>query len=140
MEIVSQQKDEGNPNLWHFKIAGVATGGEIRLADLSRETPSPANWLAANQAEAQVAIDAGVVNEEYNERGDFSGLESDISNQLSWISTTLPDIDTGLAGVDGATLVQLRGIVKGLLQNQRRILLIVRGVLKAFRYVIRRLR
>lgn len=62
MDIIRQQQDENG--LWHFKIGGVASDSLYRLADLSRETTSPADWLAANAAEAQVAIDAGVYNEE----------------------------------------------------------------------------
>lgn len=79
------------------------------------------------------------IEAEAAERLDVEELESSIANELDWITSTLPEIDTGLAAVDAATLAQLRVIVKGLLQNQRRILLIARGVLKAFRYVIRRL-
>jgi hypothetical protein len=74
------------------------------------------------------------------ERVDFDNLGADITTQIDWINGTLPEIDTGLNAVDAATLAQLRVIVRGLLQNQRRIVLILRGVLRAFRFVIRRLR
>jgi hypothetical protein len=63
MDVILQQQDENNPALWHFKIGGIAQDGLYRLADLSRETTSPADWLAANGTEAQAAIDAGVYNE-----------------------------------------------------------------------------
>lgn len=140
IEIVRQQQDDQNSELWHFKIAGPDTAaGAIRLADLSRETTSPADWLAANQAEAQAAIDAGVISEEYNERSDFNGLKADIANELAWIETTLTEIDAGLNLVDAATLAQLRVIVRGVLQNQRRILWQQRRELRAWRYVNRRL-
>lgn len=137
--IVSQQQDDENLNLWHFRIAGPdSVDGTIRLADLSEETTSPADWLAANQAEAQAAIDAGAVSEEYNEGVDFEALEEDIAGELAWITATLPEIDAGLAAVNGAfSNAGQRAIVTGLLQNQKRLLLQQRGEFKAWRYVIR---
>lgn len=138
MIIVTQQQDDENPLLWHFKIAGLSNG-VVRLADLSRETTSPADWLAANEAEAQAAIDAGVISEDYNQRVDFEDLEADITNELTWIETTLTEIDNGLAAVGAFTNATQRAIVTGLLQNQKRILLQQRRELKAWRYTIRRL-
>lgn len=73
------------------------------------------------------------------ERTGFAGLAADIGNELDWITTAIAEIDTGLGLVDAATLAQLRAIVEGVLQNQRRILLEQRGELRAWRYVVRRL-
>jgi hypothetical protein len=72
------------------------------------------------------------------ERLDLEGLEDDITDELAWITTAIAEVDTGLGAVDAATLAQLRVIVKGLLQNQRRVLLQQRGEFKAWRYVVRR--
>lgn len=136
--IVSQQQDDENLNLWHFRIAGPDTvDGTVRLADLSRETTSPADWLAANEAEAQAAIDAGVVSEPYNEGVDFAALEADIANELEWIETARDDIAQGKAIVGSATLANLRLIVDGLLDIQDRVLQQQRREFKAWRYVIR---
>jgi hypothetical protein len=74
------------------------------------------------------------------ERADFNDLGADITNQVDWINTTIPEIDAGLAAVGAFTNATQRAIITGLLQNQRRIVLILRGVLRAFRFVIRRLR
>ena len=63
MEIIVKQLDD-NFSLWHFKIGGIASDGLYRMADLSRETTSPDDWLAANQAEAQALIDSGVYRED----------------------------------------------------------------------------
>lgn len=153
IEIVTQQQDETNPNLWYFKISGPDTAtGAIRLADLSQETTSPADWLAANPTQAQAAIDAGVVNQEYNEKQDFSGLLVDIANELTWLGTAQAaianertDIVTGIGIIDaGATLAQLRQVVRGLavildntLQRQDRLTREQARELKAWRYTIR---
>lgn len=138
MDIIRGQQNEQNPAIWNFKIGGIAGDGLYRLADLVKETTSPADWLAVNPAEAQAAIDAGAVNEEHNERVNFEELEADITGELAWITTAITEIDTGLGVVDAATLAQLRVIVKGLLQNQRRVLLQQRREFKAWRYVVRR--
>jgi hypothetical protein len=74
------------------------------------------------------------------ERADFNNLGADITNQIDWINVTIPEIDNGLAAVGAFTNPTQRAIIAGLLQNQRRILLILRGVLRAFRFVIRQLR
>lgn len=70
MDIISQVQDG---NLWYFKVGGLASDGIYRVADLSRETTDPADWLAANGAEAQNAIDAGGVTLEESERGVATG-------------------------------------------------------------------
>lgn len=75
---------------------------------------------------------------EGGEQVDFSDLEADITNQVDWTVATVPEIDTGLAAVDSAfSSPAQRAIIRGLLQNQRRMVLILRGILKAFRFVIR---
>ncbi len=90
--------------------------------------------VGAFDAEAELAaIEAAA----QTERLDLAGLSADITNELTWITTAITDIDTGLGIVDSATLTQLRAIVKGVLQNQRRMLLEQRSELKAWRYVIR---
>lgn len=65
MDIISQTQDGA---FWHFKVGGLATDGIYRVADLSRETTNPADWLAANGAEAQNAIDMGGVTLEESNR------------------------------------------------------------------------
>jgi hypothetical protein len=64
IDIIRQQQHELDPRIWHFKIGGIAADGLYRLADLSLETTSPADWLAANETLAQQLIDAGVYNED----------------------------------------------------------------------------
>lgn len=72
------------------------------------------------------------------ERLDLDSLQDDITNQIDWTNTTIPEIDSGIAAVGAFTNAAQRAIVLGLLQNQRRIVLIIRGVLKAFRFIIRK--
>jgi hypothetical protein len=92
--------------------------------------------VAAFDAAAEIAaIEAATAAE----RLDLAGLSADITGELDWIVGAVAEIDTGLGIVDAATLAQLRVIVKGLMQNQRRVLLEQRGELRAWRYVIRRL-
>jgi hypothetical protein len=123
--IVTQN---GNSYLWG--VGGLPLTGNLQTILEARE----AELLAA-------AIAAGVVANvaEIAERRDFAGLEADITGELAWITGAIAEIDTGLGVVDAATLAQLRVIVKGLLQNQRRILLEQQRELKAWRLVIRRL-
>lgn len=89
---------------------------------------------AFDPAAELAALEAAVAAE----RLDLQGLAADIGNELDWITTAIAEIDTGLGLVDAAQLAGLRAIVKGMLQNQRRILLEQRGELRAWRYVIRR--
>lgn len=67
MKIVKQQADENIPNLWYFKISGMAADDVIRLADMERVLPgsTPQEWLDANEAEAQGLIDIGTYNEQF---------------------------------------------------------------------------
>lgn len=117
----------GNSYLW--TVGGLPAAGNLQTILEDRE----AELLAA-------AIAAGVVANvaEVAERRDFAGLEADITGELAWITTAIAEIDTGLGVVDAATLAQLRVIVKGLLQNQRRVLLEQQREMKAWRFVIRR--
>lgn len=111
--------------------------GESFLVDSdNRHAVEYRAWLAlGNQP---LPMDPPIVDEaEEAARVDFEALAADITNELAWIETALTEIDTGLGLVDAATLAQLRAIVKGMLQNQRRILLEQRGELRAWRYVIR---
>lgn len=87
MDIIRQQQDD-NPAVWHFKIGGFAGDGLYRLADLSRETTSPADWLAANQVEAQAAIDGGVFNEEHDLQRRAGIAVVDFRNLPGWASWT----------------------------------------------------
>lgn len=93
--------------------------------------------VAAFDPVAEVAQQEAI---EEGERLDFDGLEDDTINELAWIETTLTEIDAGLAAVGAFTNAGQRAIVTGLLQNQRRTLLQQRRELKAWRYVIRRLK
>lgn len=111
--------------------------------------PGNANWLEyqafldggglPEPADAPTAEQAAWDAAEAAEKLDIGSLSADIAAELAWLTTAIADIDTGLAVVDAATLAQLRVIVKGLMQNQRRVLLEQRAELKAWRYVIRRL-
>jgi hypothetical protein len=120
----------GGSNSYLWSVGGLPPEGDLQTLLDARE----AELLAE-------AIAAGVEPNapEVEERRDFAGLEADIAGELDWISSTLPEIDTGLNAVDAATLAQLRVITRGLLQNQRRILLQQRGELRAWRYAVRRL-
>lgn len=74
------------------------------------------------------------------EKADLMELSEDITNELAWIETGITDIDNGLAAVTAFTNATQRAIVTGLLQNQKRVLQQQRRKLKAWRYVVRRLR
>lgn len=117
----------GDSYLW--SVGGLPEAGDLQTILEGRE----AELLAAAQA-AGVVANVG----EVAERRDFAGLEADITGELAWITTAIAEIDTGLGVVDAATLAQLRVIVKGLLQNQRRVLLEQQREMKAWRWVIRR--
>lgn len=125
MDILRQQQDDVTPAIWHFKLGGIAQDGLYRLADLSRETTSPADWLAANQAEAQALIDAGVYHEELVQRLDLKALGEQVAAELAYLDTTIANIDT-------YTAAQVRDVVKRLCQEQR-------AELRAWRYVVKRL-
>lgn len=117
----------GDSYLW--SVGGLPEAGDLQTVLEGRE----AELLAAAQA-AGVVANVG----EVAERRDFAGLEADITGELAWITTAIAEIDTGLGAVGAATLAQLGVIVKGLLQNQRRVLLEQQRELKAWRWVIRR--
>lgn len=135
-DIISQQQDG---DLWHFRIGGVAVDGVYRIASVSRETTSPAEWLAANPEEAQNAIDIGGISQgEYDEGLDFSDLNGQITTEIAWIGGAIQDIDTGLA-IANPTQAQVLAMVRGLMTNQRRVLVMLRVMLRAWRYVVRRL-
>jgi hypothetical protein len=106
--------DGGNSYLW-------AVGGlplEVNLQTIldAREIELLAAAIAA-EVEANIP--------EIQERRDFSGLEADIANELTYINTTLGTIDT-------MTAAQVRDVVKRILLEQR-------AELRAWRFVIRRL-
>lgn len=123
-------------------IVGVSDNGDgtfrvdFATEATQQQRDDAAAIVAAFDPVAEVAAQEAI---EAQEGQDFSDLEADITNELAWIETAITEIDTGLGVVDAATLAQLRVIVKGLLQNQRRILLQQRRELKAWRFVIRRL-
>jgi hypothetical protein len=121
-----------------LQVAGV----DVTSVELGAPGEAYALVAEADEAAALAVIEAHdpANTPDVAERSDFNDLGADITTQVDWINGTIPEIDTGLNAVDAATLAQLRAIVRGLLQNQRRILLILRGVLRAFRFVIRRLR
>jgi hypothetical protein len=120
-----------------LQVAGV----DVTSVELGAPGEAYALVAEADEAAALAVIEAHdpANTPDVAERSDFNDLGADITTQVDWINGTIPEIDTGLNAVDAATLAQLRAIVRGLLQNQRRILLILRGVLRAFRFVIRRL-
>jgi hypothetical protein len=106
--------DNGNAYLW--AVGGLPAEGDLQAI------------LDAREVELlQAASNTGQANTpELTERRDFSGLEQDINNELVWIGDTLATIDT-------MTQAQVRNVIKRILQEQQR-------ELKAWRYVIRRLR
>lgn len=73
------------------------------------------------------------------EKADLIALKDDIDNQIDWIGDTIPEIDNGLGAVGAFTNATQRTIVTGLLNNQKRELQIIRGILKAFRFIVRKL-
>jgi methylaspartate ammonia-lyase len=73
------------------------------------------------------------------EKADLAALSDDIDNQINWIGSTIPEIDTGLGTVGAFANATQRAIITGLLQNQKRELQIIRGILKAFRFIVRKL-
>jgi len=40
IRVIKSQQNEDDATLWHFKIAGVALDGNVRYADLSRNSRS----------------------------------------------------------------------------------------------------
>lgn len=126
MDIIRQQRDDVDANLWHFKIGGIAADGPYRLADLSRETTSPADWLAANEAEAQVLVDAGHIREEFNERRDrVQSFVEAAQNELDWLDTAIsawPTATNAQKLEAGERLMrQNRAIIKAVLYLARRV-------------------
>jgi hypothetical protein len=125
MDIIRQQQDEQDPNIWYAKLGGIATDGLYRLADVTL-AEEPAAWLAAHSAEAQAAIDVGVYNEDAAIRKvDFDDLADKIESEIAWLDVTIPMIDS-------MTAAQVRDTVKRLAQENQR-------MLRAWRYVLRHL-
>lgn len=128
MEIIKQQPDESTPNLWHIKIGGTATDGNYRLADTSRILTvgqTPQNWLDSNAVAAQALVDAGVINETFNQRRDFNDLDGQAQVEIDYL---VGAIDT----IDGMNAAQVRAAVKRLCRQNLRLI-------KAFRFVVKKL-
>lgn len=125
IELLKQQSDDDNPNLWYFKIGGQAADNVYRVANLTQETASPAAWLAAHPVEAQAAIDAGHYYAELNERLDLRELGQLISGEVDWLRVVNQTIDSMTAG-------EVRDVVKRMAQENKQMLL-------AFRYLVRKL-
>ena len=143
MDIIRQKQHELNLAIWHFKIGGIAADGLYRLADFSEETTSPEDWLAANPVEAQAAIDAGEVNEDFNERVNLADLRLKIDNRISRIVTVRrPDIATGkeIMTNPASTQAQKNAVLNGLLDIVDEMLVSEREQLEAWKYVSRRLK
>lgn len=120
-----------------------AAGVNVTSVELGAPGEAYALVAEADEAAALAVIEAHDPESTPDalERADFNNLGADITTQVDWINGTIPEIDTGLGLIDSAfPNVTQRAIIRGLLQNQRRILLILRGVLRAFRFVVRRLR
>jgi hypothetical protein len=101
-----------------------------------------AEVLAAHETLALSVIAAHdpLNNPDILEKLDMDALKSQITNELAWIVTARADITTGIGVIDGgATLVQLRGVVKGLAQIMDRMLQEQDKELRAWRFVIRKL-
>lgn len=97
----------------------------------------------ADEAAALVVIAAHDPqnNPDVLEKADLGSLEADIAGELAWILTARSDITNGITILDaGATLAQTRGVVKGLAQIVDRLLQEQQRELKAWRYVVRRLK
>lgn len=129
IEIRNASLDDETPNRWWFQLVGQhSSDSTIRLARVdmvlsANETPQ--DWLAANLAAAQILLDAGDVNEVVTNRWNFADLKQKAINELAYLDTTIPQIDT-------MTSVQVRDVVKRLAQENRQII-------KAFRYLFDRL-
>lgn len=121
------------------------------------ESGAYADIAEADEAAALVVIAAH--NPESNpdilELADLQTLAADITNELAWLTTARTDIATartdiasGIVILDsGATLAQTRAVVKGLAQIVDKLAQIVDRIdleqsreLKAWRYVVRRLK
>jgi hypothetical protein len=117
--------DLGN-NLFRIDFAPEATQAEIDEGLAIQAAFDPVGELAAVGAADTQA------------KTDYTEFQSLISAELVWIDgTAIPNIDTGLGVVDTATLAQLRLIVRGLLENQRRGFLEEKRELKAWRHLLR---
>jgi hypothetical protein len=122
-----------------LQVAGV----DVTSVELGAPGEAYALVAEADEAAALAVIGAHdpANTPDVAERSDFNDLDGDITNQVEWINTTIPEIDTGLGLIDSAfPNATQRAIIRGLLQNQRRILLVLRGLLRAFRFVVRRLK
>lgn len=97
----------------------------------------------ADEAAALVVIAAHDpnVNPDVLELADLQALSGMITNELAWLVSARADIATGIGVIDGgATLAQLRTVVKGLAQIVDRMAQEQDRELRAWRYVGRRLR
>lgn len=154
IDIIVQQQDEVDPTTWYIKIGGIAADGNYKLADLTITTgTTPADWLATHQAEAQAAIDAGVINQEFTEKLDLGALAAQVNSELTWlasaraeIGTIQTDIVNARVTLNNATLAVTRGVVDGILvrmdamlQQMDRMHQEEIAELKAMRYIVRRL-
>lgn len=112
-----------------LQAAGVAVSGAgIERTGEGEFISAYVEIAEADEAAAMVVIAAHDPqnNPDVLEKADLGSLEADIAGELVWLADTLATIDT-------MTNTQVRNVVKRLLQEQQR-------ELKAWRYVIRRLK
>lgn len=113
------------------------------VAQNEGETVGYAEIEEADEALAILVIEAHDPDNtpDIHERADLATLYNKIENELAWIETARTDITNGIAVIDGgATLTQLRGVVRGLALIVDRVLVEQREELKSWKYVTRRLK
>lgn len=119
IEIRFPNQDETNQLVWHFQLIGEhSSDGTVRIARTSQTLAAdedPQDWLAANGATAQALVDVGDVDERVTDRFNFRDLKTKAANELDYLNTTIPQIDT-------MTAAQVRDVVKRLAQENRQII------------------
>lgn len=119
IEIRFPHQDEVDETIWYFQLIGQhSSDNTIRIARVEQALAideDPDDWLAANLAAAQLLVDAGEIDEVIAGRWDFRDLKAKAANELDWLDTTIPLIDS----MNGA---QVRDVVKRLAQENRQII------------------
>lgn len=78
-----------------------------------------------------------IVDEYLQGQIDKDDLLADIDNELAWIPTEQDAIDTAIALVPAATTAQLKTIMIGILEHDRRILQENLRMLRAWKFMIK---
>ena len=128
MNLIRYVYDEENPMTVYLVVEGFAGDGQFKTASitttLSEETPEEWFTDVTNEVEIQAEIDAGQVNTEREDRHYVRELGADIATELSWLDSTIPQID-------GMALADLRSTLKRLAKENQ-------GMLKAWQLLVRK--